>query len=287
MMKHAVIVGYGYVGYYLACALLSEGYRVTAFSRTQSIQYPKHANFVHHCSDITEGLDLSVPVDLLCYAVPPPGGAAQDSYLSAFLGHTSALMHRIIYFSSTGVYGQQQGEWVNEATVIHPVSLTQQARLNAEQQWLDYCHKNCRPLVILRLAGIYGPGRIPLEKAHTQAPLIRLNEAPVVNMICVHDLSRFAIELSQCIDGQEIFNLADGQPQLWGSSQRMLAKQLSLPTAPEISFSDYYAQASPMLQQFLTAEKRVCVDKVRSVLGMHFSPYTLEEGLIWSLGNAV
>jgi len=97
MMTHAVIVGYGCVGYYRACALLSEGYQVTAFSRTQPTQHPKHTNFVHHCSDITKNLDLSTAVDLLYYTMPPPQVAVQDGNLSALLFQMSGYKMALIF----------------------------------------------------------------------------------------------------------------------------------------------------------------------------------------------
>lgn len=277
---HAFIVGYGYVGYYLAQELLKQNYKVTAWSRETPLLIPKNKAMTHqraNCMD--HNIKFPTEVDIVFYCAPPPD-LEQDSILQAFLNRPELRnIENIVYLSSSSVYGNYQGHWVTEDSALCSSSPLGKRRIHAEHQLTNFCLKHKINISILRTAGIYGENRLPLEKVKSQAPLIRRNEAPMVNLIYVNDLVEIAISLSQKVTGQMIFNVSDGMPKPWGETQRIMAEILCVKPAIEISLDDYYQKAGPRLQEFLKNNKKLSVEKVSIFLEDNFHPTPLREAI--------
>ena len=283
MIKQALIIGYGYCGQYLAQELVDRQIKVTAWSRTPPSH---HLAITHQAIDLDQlthhakqALDKKpYHQATVYYLAPPPNHGQHDTRLQAVLPYLTHAAH-IIYISSSGVYGLQAGDVVNENTKPKPDSARAQRRLDAEQQLIAFCHQYHIPLGILRSAGIYGPGRIPLQSAQMQKPLIKKTQAPFVNLIFVGDIVRVCLTLPNklTLSSNTIYNLCDGKPQYWGHSQRLLAQQLELTPAPEINLDDYLATNSPMVQSFIRGNKQLSNAKLQTLLGsdFQFTPLTL------------
>lgn len=158
------------------------------------------------------------------------------------------------YLSTVGVYGDHGGGWVDETAACRPVSKRSVMRVAAEQEWLKLGEAIGRPVTILRLSGIYGPGRnalVNLENG-TARRLIKLDQ--VFNRIHCDDI---AGALWQLIDGNKggIFNVTDDEPAPPQDVVTYAAALMGVEPPPEISFDT--AQLSPMARSFYGENKRV------------------------------
>lgn len=261
-MRH-VIIGYGYCGFYLARELLQGQQEVISVSR--------HVNDAWRLPGVTHlQHDIDQPLPDLCngavlyYLIPPPEQGVHDERLRRFLTQNTLRPARVVYFGSSSVYGDQQGAWVNEQSPCFITRDRQRRRLDAEAQWLSLGVET----VLLRIAGIYGPGRLPLEAAARQSPLIRREEAPFTNRIYVRDLAKIAASL---VNG--CYNVADGQVDVMGSLQQQVAEACAFAAAPWQSFEQIWQQASPMKREFMTDSKRLGIDALQQALpGFVFTP---------------
>ena len=228
---HHLILGYGYCGYYLAKELLKNKQQVTTVSRhiDQEKRLPKATHLIH---DLNQPLHWTEANTIMYYLIPPPPFGENDALLSQFLHHNPIPAKKFIYFGSSGVYGNHQGAWVNEESTCFVQITRQQRRLDAEQQCLHYCTDQGIQPILLRIAGIYGPDRLPIAAAKAKTPIIDPATAPLINHIYVKDLAAIAYLLSKTDNTHFLYNVADDNPQPMGSLQQSVAKALGLPPAP-------------------------------------------------------
>ncbi|TAL61717.1 MAG: SDR family oxidoreductase [Legionella sp.] len=263
---HHLILGYGYSAYYLAQLLLEKGQTVTAVSRHLAEQ--QHLSLLdHRCFDLQEPFIWDQPNTIIYYFIPPSNSGERDSFLNNFLQNSQLKAHKIIYFSSSAVYGNQQGRWVNEETACEPHTERELRRLDAEQQWQDFCQKKSIPYCLLRVAGIYGPERLPIAAAQSQTPVILSSQAPYTNSIYVKDLAHIAYTLGTLEKTFNVYNVADGEPHPMGFIQQLVAQALHIPPAPEKSWDEVFAQSSPMKKEFMASSKRLSIQRLQNTLG--------------------
>ncbi len=177
------------------------------------------------------------------------------------------------YLSTTGVYGDHQGGWVDEDTPLHPATKRGQMRVLAETQWqgLDI------PLHIFRLAGIYGPGRGPFAKVRsgTARRIIKPNQ--VFSRTHVEDIAQVLLaSISQPNPGG-IYNVCDDDPAPPQDVIAHAAELLGLPVPPGIPFEE--AEFTPMAQSFYAESKRCRNDRIKSELGVKLLYPTYRDGL--------
>ncbi len=275
---HHLILGYGYCGYYLAQELLKNGQRVTAVSRhlAPELQLPQLTHFSH---DLSQPFQWTENNTIIYYLIPPPPHGEKDSFLSLFLKHNTVQAQKIVYFGVSSVYGDHQGEWVNEQSSCITSHARQLRRIDAEQQWLAYCKKNSRSLLLLRIAGIYGPQRLPIEAAKAQTPIIERNKAPLTNHIYVRDLARISYLLACTNTTELVYNIADGNPQPMGTLQQLVAQKLGTQQAPYQSWQQAWERATPMKREFMQSSKRLNIEKLKSSLGTNFFMHTLNDAV--------
>jgi nucleoside-diphosphate-sugar epimerase len=269
VVMSVLIVGYGYVGYYLSLALLDQGENVTAWSRSAPSLLSEHGAMRHYkvnCMD--ENVKLPEKIKTVFYCAPPSTNSEHDVVMKMFLKKQGLIkVDSIVYFSSSGVYGNHYGDWVTEMSELRLTSRRQKIRADTEYQITKFCLMHKINLSILRVAGIYGPNRLPIKKAEAQAPLIRREEAPMVNLIYINDLVNIAIKLAGKVTGEMIFNVSDGAPKPWGETQRIVTGLFNIEPALEVSYADYWQQATNRLQEFLLNNKKLSTEKVRTFLG--------------------
>jgi nucleoside-diphosphate-sugar epimerase len=186
---------------------------------------------------------------------------------------------RIVYISTTGVYGDCQGEWVTEETPTHPRSTRGARRLDAETALLDWHRTSGVPVVILRVPGIYGPGRLPLERITQGTPVVREEEAPYSNRIHADDLARVCVAAADRGRAGELYNISDGQPTTMTDYFYRIADALDLPRPPAVSMAEARKQLTPGMVSFLEESRRIDNRKMREKLGMELLYPNLESGL--------
>jgi nucleoside-diphosphate-sugar epimerase len=223
--------------------------------------------------------------DVILVSVPP--GTSADPVLARF-GHRIASLRRpqtIIYLSTIGVYGDRRGEWVDESMTPEPSSERSLARLQAERSWAAIGKEPDKKVFILRLAGIYGPGRNALVnlKAGTAKRVVKRGQ--VFNRIHIEDICR-VIDAAIAHKGPgDVFNVSDDAP---GPPQDVItcaAMLMGIEPPPTEDFES--AELSPMARSFYAENKRAANRKMKDELGIKLAYPTYRVGLeaLWEAGE--
>ena len=216
--------------------------------------------------------------DAALVSIPPT--ETGDPVLTVFgdpLLHARNL-RSVVYLSTVGVYGDHAGAWVNEETPRRPDSPRGQKRLAAERAWQQYGAATGKAVAVLRLAGIYGPGRNALTQiARGEARRI-VKPGQIFNRIHVADIAQ-AIDAAFAQHASGIFNIADDEPSPQGDPLVFAAQLLGRDPAPEISFEEAAPSMSPMALSFWQDCRRVNNDKLKRELGVTLRYPTYREGL--------
>lgn len=273
-METTLIVGCGYLGQRVAARLRDDGQPVLAVaSRDSSVRALKSCGYQALRLDLDSAPVFSPPPGpyRVLYLVPPPPHGTEDprirSLLSALHAHPPV---RLVYAGSSSVYGDRQGAWVDESSVVEVQTDTAARRLHAERSVTQWCSEHNVTGVVLRIAGIYGPGRLPLQRLRAGRPVVREAEAGWSNRIHVDDLTRSCIAALQHPAPQTLYNIADGHPSSTTAFLHALASRAGLPQAPEIPLHDALAQASPAQARFLSESRKLDVSRMREDLVTDF-----------------
>jgi nucleoside-diphosphate-sugar epimerase len=223
----------------------------------------------------TLGPDLRQATHLILSIPPTDEGDPALNLHRADLNAASQL-EWIGYFSTVGVYGDFGGAWIDESAETRPVNERSKLRVLIEQGWRDYAAARGISCFILRLAGIYGPGRSAFDKLRegTARRIVKPNQ--VFNRIHVDDIGRMTMEAARRrLAG--VFNLADDEPAPPQDLVTYAAQKLGLAPPPEIAFDT--AEMTPMARSFYADNKRVSNKAIKSALGMELLYPTYREGL--------
>jgi nucleoside-diphosphate-sugar epimerase len=285
-MRSVSIVGCGYTGVRLARRCQALGHAVRGFSsRPQSLAIVAAAGadaVPLNLDSPFQRLDLSG--QLLYYMVPPAREGVGDSRLERFLEHVEGAVERVVYLSTTGVYGDRAGGVVDEETLPAPQTARAVRRLAAENAVRGWAEARGVSWCILRVAGIYGPGRLPLERLRRGEPAIRPQEATPSNRIHVEDLatSCLAAGFAARADGR-IYNVTDGSDDSLTSYLQRVARLGHLPQPSLIGRTEARERFSESSRLFLGESRRVDNRRLREELGVVLAYADLDAGIRASL----
>ena len=221
------------------------------------------------------GPDLRAASHVVFSIAPGPDGDPALLHHRADLDAASDLQW-LCYYSTVGVYGDFGGAWIDETAPLVPRNERSDRRVLAEQAWRDYAAARGVPLAILRLAGIYGPGRSTFDKLRDGTARRVVNPGQVFNRIHVADIGRVtALAAEARLDGT--FNLADDEPAPPQDLVTHAAAMLGVAPPPEIAYAD--AEFTPMQRSFYTDNKRVSNGAIKRALGIDMLYPTYREGL--------
>ena len=182
----------------------------------------------------------------------------------------------LCYYSTVGVYGDFGGAWIDETAPLVPRNARSDRRVLAEQVWRDYAAERGIPLTILRLAGIYGPGRSTFDKLADGTSRRIIKPGQVFNRIHVADIGRItALAAVERLDGT--YNLADDEPAPPQEVIAHAAAMLGVTPPPELPFAT--AELTPMQRSFYADNKRVSNAAIKSALGIDLLFPTYRDGL--------
>jgi nucleoside-diphosphate-sugar epimerase len=198
--------------------------------------------------------------------------ACGDAFLHA------PRLSAIVYLSTVGVYGDCGGAWVDEETPAKPVSARGRERLAAEQAWQDLGTQRGVAVAILRLAGIYGPGRNALTQVARGGARRVVKPDQVFNRIHVADIAQ-AIDAAFARTASGIFNVADDEPSPPGDPLVFAAQLMGADPPPEIPFAAAAPTMSPLALSFWQECRRVRNDKLKRDLDVTLRYPTYREGL--------
>lgn len=283
MSSYFFIFGFGYTAKALAPKLISQGFKIIGTSRKPEVQQQNNLDIklidFHHES-IEHYVSLATHI-LICI---PPMSNMNDLVLCKFgdlIKNQISNLQWLGYLSSTGVYGDHQGNWVDEESVCIPHTSTGIARLKAESAWLDFAKTAQLPLHLFRLSGIYGPGRNALSRLIHGKKHSVFKEGQVFCRIHVDDIVSTLIASIQSPKPLSIYNVSDDEPTpayIVDNYAAILLNQALLPLVP---FSK--AHLSPMEQEFYANNRRVSNLKIKKELHVALQYPTYKEGLaqIW------
>jgi len=287
-MGQITIVGCGDIGRRVAQACLGRGDQVTGWVRSETSLAALHALGIP-----AERIDLDAPQPklppltghALFYFAPPPAQGRRDSRVERLIeGFTTAGHPRkVVYLSTTGVYGDCGGAWVDETRPPAPVADRAHRRLAAENAWRAWSRQSGSELVILRVAGIYGPGKLPVARLKSGLPMVAEDESPITNHI--HSLDLVTVCLAAMARGVsgEIYNVCDGRPDSMTGYFNAVADFLGLPRPPLISLQEAKGQLTPGMLSYLGESRRLSNRKMLEGLGVSLRYPSLAVGLPASL----
>ncbi len=227
--KHILIAGCGYLGEIIARNCLESGHSVTALKRDPSTLPAGISSRL--AIDMSQPFELKENYDWIIFCAAPSShdrASYEQTYVAGLRNLITAAQDfkdkpEVLFVSSTGVYGQDKGEQIDEEANTWPHTFSGEVMLDAEGT-LETFHKDA---IILRLGGIYGPGRIGIVDRFKQSPRLSLAN-PYTNRIHSWDAARAAIHLLTT-GANRIFNGVDSEPVPVNNVRKWLSKELSIP----------------------------------------------------------
>ncbi len=213
---------------------------------------------------------------LLVSAPPDENGDPALQRFGAAIAAAPALA-RVVHLSSVGVYGDRGGAWVDESSAPSPGSPRARRRLAAEGDWRAFGQARGASVDILRLAGIYGPGRNALEKLQRGEARRIVKPGQVFNRIHVDDVAAVAVRLVEAGGPGGLWNVADEEPAPPEDVIAFAAELIGVAAPPEEDFA--FARLTPMARSFYDDNRRVDVGKLRRELGYRWLYPTYRDGL--------
>ncbi|MCF3594782.1 SDR family oxidoreductase [Rhodobacteraceae bacterium LMO-12] len=216
---------------------------------------------------------LAKATHLLLSAAPDENGDPVIAEFGSDMAQYAPNLEWVGYLSTTGVYGDHQGGWVDETTPLTPSTKRGHHRVLAERQWQQLG----TPLHIFRLAGIYGPGRGPFAKVRhgTARRIIKPNQ--VFSRIHVDDIAQTLLASIKRPNPGAIYNVCDNDPAPPQDVLAHAAELLGMPPPPEESYTT--AEMTPMARSFYAESKRVHNDRIKQELGVSLLYPSYRDGL--------
>ena len=225
------------------------------------------------------GFDLDRPetlaiegADALLHLAPPPAGGELDprtANLLAALEKRRILPARVVYVSTSGVYGDCGGARVDESRPIAPATPRARRRADAERQLTAWCREKNIPLVVLRAPGIYAADRLPLERLRAGTPVPQAAHDIYTSHIHADDLAAIAVRSLEPDALPGIYNAADDTEMKLGDWLDLVADFSGLPRLPR----------GKNVHPFITESRRLDNRRIKDVLGVSLKYPTVHEGL--------
>lgn len=278
-----LIVGCGYIGKRLARQLLSKQMPVKGLvSSDASLSECERLGIACGMIDLDHlQLEINLAEQRLIYLAPPPKTGKKDTRIGNFLNAIEVSPpEKFVYISTTGVYGNCNGAWIDESTPLNPAADRAYRRVDAEDQVQQYCQHHSVPLVILRVAGIYGPGKLPLARIKSGQPIVNEQDSPYTNRIHADDLVTICEQALMKPGITGIYNVTDGHPSTMYEYFNSVARIMNLPPPPAISLQDAKSQLSEAMLSYMAESRRIRNEQLLHNFELVLQYPTLQDGLI-------
>jgi nucleoside-diphosphate-sugar epimerase len=278
-----LIIGCGDVGMRLL-PLLNARFRVFAVAR---FSRPEEAAQVRLAGAIPLKADLDQPASLrrlaglaniIIHLAPPPGSGALDQRtrnLLAILPHQA----RLVYVSTTGVYGDCAGSLVAETRVVAPTNARARRRVDAEQVLRAWAVRSDSRLSILRVPGIYADNRLPIERLHKQTPAFIEADDVWTNHIHADDLARIIVQTIFLGKANRVVHAVDDSQLRMADYFDLVADHFKLPRPPRLPHAEVKQAVTPMLWSFMGESRRLQNQRLKHELRMRLRYPTVQSAL--------
>ncbi len=265
------IFGLGYTSLYIAQAAKEAGFSVAGTTRSAEKAAWLRGQGIDAIALSAEGKGLLEQATHILSSIPPQEGVDPALSLLPLISNPQSPAPYYGYLSTTGVYGDYQGEWVDEASPLKGDSPRLKARIAAENAWRE------KGGHIFRLAGIYGAGRSALDEVRAGTARRTFKPGQFFSRIHVEDIARVVVASMLKHNPGAVYNVCDDEPAASHEVVTYACELLGQEPPPLIPYEQ--AQMSPMAQEFYSANRRVKNDRIKHELGVKLKYPTYREGL--------
>lgn len=267
-----LIVGCGKVGEKLALRLLACGQRVRALvrsaQRAAELEAMGIAAVLADLDDPASLVGVAEAPARIFYLAPPASSGSSDlrvlNFCRVALGDTS--VKGLVYLSTTGVYGDCRGAWIDETAMMNPQNERSRRRQSAEEQFSLWAQQSATALTVLRVAGIYGPGRFPLARLRDGMSVPPDQESSFVNLIHEEDLVTACLAAMDQAGAFSVVHACDGHPLPMSRYFYEIARQFALPLPIVESMAVLEKKLSPEMLSYFRESKRLRNDRLGELL---------------------
>ena len=265
---------------------LAGRYRVYALMHTE-----KRRVLLRSHGLVTVAGDLDVPESLerlsglaheVVHLAPPPATGDRDTRtanLIRALAKGARLPQRLVYISTSGVYGDCHGEWVTETRRLQPGNARARRRADAERQLRAWGKANGVAIVILRVPGIYASDRLPLARLAAGTPALACEDDPYTNHIHADDLARTIIAALSRGRAGRTYNANDDSGMRMGDYFDLVAERFALPRPPRVSFREAQSTVPESLLSFMRESRRLANGRLKRELRVRLRYPTVADAL--------
>ena len=268
-------LGYGYTAMFLLKELCAHGVRsIGITSNKKKIKSNSIDNLKLYPREKTE-FAISKATHLIITA--PPSKIGCPILLQYFKFIAKSNINSVVYISTTGVYGNHNGNLVDETSTIKGKNILDKNRIYSEMQWNKFCKNNQIKLNIIRLGSIYGPSRCNSFKGKHREVIIKKNH--FFSRIHIYDISRIITKILLEGYSDEIWNVVDNEPSSREDYLREIIKLKKIKNFKNVDFLDVQKSMKKNTKKYWTNNKRVDNSKIRYKLSFTFLFPSYREGL--------
>lgn len=284
-MKRLLIIGCGDVAQRVI-PLLNRRYRVFALVRKRAyverLRALQVTPIIGDLDDRASLLRLAGLADTVLHFAPPPDSGACDTRTSNLLAALARgkVPQRLVYLSTSGVYGDCGGAWVSETHPLHPQTERAQRRADAERRIRTWTTRNHVSASILRVPGIYAADRLPLERIRRGVPAIIASEDNYTNYIHADDLARVVVAVLRHAKPNRIYHACDDSELKMGDYLDLVADAYELPRVPRISRAAAQQALPATLLSFLNESRRLTNQRIKHELQVRLCYPTVTKLLV-------
>jgi nucleoside-diphosphate-sugar epimerase len=285
-VENLLIIGCGDVAR-RALPELQRRYRVTALVRSldPALDAAGVEQIVGDLDDTALLAPLGGRAGRVVHLAPPAGSGALDTRTRSLLaalaprGGGAMLPRRFVYLSTSGVYGDCAGEWVDETRPPNPHTERALRRLDAERALVEWGERNEVEILILRVPGIYALERLPLERLARGTPALRTEQDVYTNHIHADDLAGILVAALESIRARGVYNASDDGPMKMGDFFDLVADRAGLARPARISREEAVRLLPPELVSFMSESRRLSNRRMKAELGVRLRYPTVADGV--------
>lgn len=291
-MRRLLIIGCGDVAL-RALPLLRRRYRIYALTHSQERAPVLRAQGV---LPIAGNLDepstlrglAGIAHDVLHCAPPPSHGScdSRTAHLIAALARAKSLPQQLVYISTSGVYGDCHGAWVEETQPLRPETARAGRRVDAEHRLRRWGQRSGVGICVLRAPGIYSELRLPLKRLREGTPALRAEDDAFTNHIHADDLARMVVAALSFSPACRIYNASDDSVLMMGDYFDLVADRFGLPRPPRVSRAEAGTRIAPALLSFMSESRRLSNQRIKRELGFQLCYPTVRDGIAAVAGGA-
>ena len=284
--SNLILAGSGYLGESIIAEynIIKNTFNIIELCRSIKNRRPEVKSIQIDFDKSTDDMSY-VERSVIVYMAPPDTLSLKDTRLNKFLNNISNYkVKKLIYISTSGVYGNCNGNIVNEENKINPLTDRAKRRADAEIQIQKFCMRKNISGIIFRVPGIYGRNRLPVKRIKERDPLINIEESRTTNLIHVSDLTRLVIKALNLTNKKtEIINVSDGKAVKTTRYYEIIYKALNIKLPEYISYEQAISMYDEKRASFLKESRVLDVTKMKQLFPGCIKYKKLEDGIKESL----